>query len=122
MKRLLLLAAPVGLFLVLQPLGCSSGGGSSPAPAPQAAPVPPTTGPTSGPVTFDALNAVLARDCSGGACHSGDGSNAPQYVGNESVVDVNKGEIALRIGNGTMPPGGNLSAADRQTILTYCNQ
>lgn len=67
---------------------------------------------------FKVIAPILAASCGTSSCH-GSGSPRNNYVDNQSLVDANKASIRTAINNGSMPPSGGLSAADKAALLKY---
>ena len=88
------------------------------------------TGATSGTATgtstgtglaFTGIVSAVDSDCGGAQCH-GTGASNDVYSDNQQGWDNDKALIATKLNDGSMPPGGNIPAADKQLMLQYCNQ
>ncbi|MBP6217875.1 MAG: hypothetical protein KA436_04750 [Oligoflexales bacterium] len=78
-----------------------------------------SSGTSSSQVSFTAVNTILSKNC--GSCHGSSGRR-PRFVGSESATVSAKNEIYNAVNSGSMPPSGEMSSGDTQTILNYCNQ
>lgn len=81
-------------------LRSESGGGGSPSVAPSFA---------------RDIQPLISRSCGGGSCHLG-GSHPLRL---DSYEQVKGGNVAARIGNGSMPPGGGLPSGDKKLFADW---
>jgi hypothetical protein len=77
-------------------------------------PDPYQTGPARPPdEAFAAVKPVVDRAC--GSCHNGQ----THPVRFDSAARFKTAEVRRRLETGQMPPGGRISASDKETLLAY---
>lgn len=99
------------ILLILYIVGC---GGGQETYEKSPSPVAPGGNDNQGGLSSLAI-ASIQKNCA--TCHGG--SQAPALT-NEAQIKASLARVCVRTGNGTMPPGGNISQSDKDAILGEC--
>ncbi len=72
------------------------------------------------PKTFAAdVKAIIANNCTAASCHNSGSGNGPGALVTYAQIAAAKVNVRSAVASGSMPKGGSLTAAQKNTILCW---
>jgi len=75
-------------------------------------------------LNYASVQSILSTNCATSGCHAaGNGAGRqPLSSYNEVKTAIESFSLKTRVENGTMPPGGSISASDKNKLIDWVNQ